>query len=223
MNTAFQHRLGRSVPIVLAPMTGSTTPALAASVSNAGALGSHGCAALSVDQARRDIRKIAASTSAPFNVNFFCHQPPTNNPDRDAEWVDLLTPYFREFDTEPPGELKLGYKSLNENPEMVAMLLEEKPSVISFHFGLPTSDIVRQFKAAGILLFGCATTLNEARAIEDADLDAIIVQGFEAGGHRGVFNVAEDTQTPLLPLLRSEEHTSELQSRFDIVCRLLLE
>lgn len=202
MNTGLQQRLGLAAPIVLAPMAGSTTPALAAAVSNAGALGSHGCAALSIEQARQDIRQIAASTAAPFNVNFFCHQAPSSNPGRDAEWVELLSPYFREFDTEPPSELTLGYKGLNENPEMVAMLLEEKPPIISFHFGLPTSDIVRQLKAAGILLFGCATNLSDARAIESAGLDAIIVQGFEAGGHRGVFNVAEDTEAPLLPLLK---------------------
>src|SRR5699024_12608864 len=97
MNTALQQRLGLSVPIVLAPMAGSTTPALAASVSNAGALGSHGCAALSVDQARRDIRKIAASTSAPCNVHFLCHQQPYNKPDHDSVYVDLHTSYCREL------------------------------------------------------------------------------------------------------------------------------
>lgn len=201
MSSTLQQRLGLASPIVLAPMAGSTTAALAAAVSNAGALGSHGCAAMTVKQAREDIRNIAANTNKPFNVNFFCHQAPITDPTRDAKWIDLLTPYFREFDTEPPGELKLGYKGLNDNPAMVDMLLEEKPPIISFHFGVPNSDIVSQFKAAGIMLFGCATHLKDAKAIEVAGLDAIVVQGFEAGGHRGVFNVSEDTQAPLFTLL----------------------
>ncbi|HLR17646.1 MAG TPA: nitronate monooxygenase [Alcanivoracaceae bacterium] len=210
MGQSLLKRLNLSIPIVQAPMAGSTTPALTIAVSNAGALGSHGCAALSVQQARKDIRAIAAHTKAAFNVNFFCHQPPLTDATRDATWIELLTPYFREFDTEPPGELKLGYVGLDENPEMISMLLEEKPPVLSFHFGVPKAATISKFKAAGIVLFGCATNVSEALAIEAAKLDAIIVQGWEAGGHRGLFDNNTDTEEPLFTLLKKVKEQTTL-------------
>src|SRR5699024_10373807 len=133
--------------------------------------------------------------------NLFCHQSlPLSNEQEDF-WISLFNPYFDAFDSAAPARLSSGYVSLHDNPAMVEMLLEEKPPVLSFHFGLPKTEVIAAFKAAGIILLGCATRVEEALAIEAAGLDAIIVQGQEAGGHQGVFNAQEQDFLPLESLL----------------------
>lgn len=179
-------------PIIQAPMVGVSTPELAAAVSNAGALGSIGLGGSTAEQARALIRKTRALTNAPFNVNLFCHQPANAKPSIEQAWLAHLAPLFRAYKTEPPASLSLGYLSFLESGEMLAMLLEERPAVISFHFGLPPNDWIEQLQHAGITLLACVTTPAEAKLADATKVDALIAQGMEAGGHRGVFDADND-------------------------------
>lgn len=200
-NTAFLADLGLRLPIIQAPMAGVSTVALAAAVSNAGALGSLGLGNATVEQARTQIQQLKKTTAHPFNINFFCHQPPVVDAVLEQAWLQMLNPYFAEFSAVPPAAIQVMNQSFIGNQAMLEMLLEERPAVVSFHFGLPAQAVIEQLKAAGIRLFGCATCLAEAQTIEAAGLDAIIAQGYEAGGHRGVFDPATDLQLGLFSLL----------------------
>lgn len=201
MSSSFLQQLGITVPLLQAPMAGATTPALAAAVSNAGALGGHGCAALSVEAVANHIQEIRRHTSGPFNLNFFCHDPTPLDNQQAQQWIEHFRPLFTALNAPTPNTLTAGYTSLNHNPAMVDLLLKKKPAVLSFHFGVPTPEMVRAFKAQGIILLGCATRLSEAEAIAHAGLDGIIVQGKEAGGHQGVFDRSATVFEPLLELL----------------------
>lgn len=203
MVTDLTEKFGIETPIIQAPMAGVSTPALAAAVSNAGALGSLSVGAMTVEEARSAIQEIRAATNRAFNVNVFCHKTPESNPERDVQWLKTLTPLFESFDAQPPNELREIYLSFNQNEEMLELLLEERPKVVSFHFGLPPSESIRALKKADILLIASATSLDEAKQIEDAGLDAVIAQGYEAGGHRSVFNEdAHDDKLGTLALIR---------------------
>ena len=181
--------IGFSIPVVQAPMAGTATPKLAAAVSSAGGLGSIGIGTSTVDQARLAIREIRTLTDRPFHVNLFCDPPARPDADRDAAWIDYLAPQFRAFDAEPPAALTDTSQSLLGNDDLVAMLLEERPPVISFHFGLPDDSVLARLRESGSFLIGCATNLEDGRAIAAAGLDAVIAQGIEAGGHRGLFDL----------------------------------
>lgn len=194
--------LGIKYPIIQAPMAGTATVAMAAAVSNAGGLGGLGLGASTVEQARDDIQALKNATDKPFNVNVFCHQAEPNDPVRDQAWLKILAPFFAEFAADVPQQITPAYPSFNDNPDMLAMLLAERPAVISFHFGLPSVEVIAKLKAAGIKLLGCATRVGEARAIIGAKLDGIIAQGVEAGGHRGVFKPEEDLELGLFGLLQ---------------------
>ncbi|GAA5073541.1 NAD(P)H-dependent flavin oxidoreductase [Lysobacter panacisoli] len=180
--------LGIDLPIVQAPMAGVSSPAMAAATSNAGALGSIGVGALDAQAARTMIEAVRTATSASFNVNLFCHAPARSRPDAEREWIDRLQPEFAALDAKAPERLTEIYRSFVIDEDMLAMLLEERPPVVSFHFGLPTPGAIRALRDAGITLIATATNLAEARAIEAAELDAIVAQGWEAGGHRGCFD-----------------------------------
>lgn len=196
-------RLALSLPLIQAPMAGVSTPALAAAVSNAGALGSIGVGATDAAGARGMIAELRERTSRPFHVNLFVHAPAQADPDREAAWLEWLAPAFAEFGAEPPQSLRTIYRSFAEDPEMLAMLLEVAPPVVSFHFGLPSAEAVAALRGRDILLLATATSLSEARAIEAAGLDAIVAQGFEAGGHRGMFDpTAPDDAVGTLALTR---------------------
>lgn len=188
MNRHTLDSLGIQLPIIQAPMAGTSTPELAAAVSNAGGMGSMGLAAHTVDQAREAIRRCKGLTSAPFNANFFCHRAPVSDGAVAAAWLEYLSPLFNESGIAPPATLEAPYASFNDNPAMLDMLLEERPPIVSFHFGIPSAADIRKLKATGIILMATATTLPEAQAIEAAGLDVIVAQGVEAGGHRGVFD-----------------------------------
>ncbi|MBL8267056.1 NAD(P)H-dependent flavin oxidoreductase [Steroidobacter sp.] len=175
-------------PIIQAPMAGTSTPELAAAVSNSGGLGSLGVGASSVDQARAAIRATKALTARPFNVNLFCHRRATADASREAAWLEYLAPRFAEFGVEPPSALAEIYQTFVGNDAMLAMLLAERPAVVSFHFGLPEVGWIRQLRQAGIVLLACATNSAEAVECMRAGVDAIVAQGVEAGGHRGVFS-----------------------------------
>lgn len=177
-----------SVPLVQAPMAGVATPSLAAAVSEAGALGSIGVGATDAAGARTMIEEVRSRTTHAFNVNLFVHLGPKADPSREAEWLRWLTPLFVEYNAEPPKTLKTIYKSFADDPEMLSMLLDLAPPVVSFHFGLPSADVLSALRARGIYLMATATSLDEARAIEAAGIDAVVAQGIEAGGHRGVFD-----------------------------------
>src|SRR5690625_3136151 len=181
-------------PVIQAPMSGTSTPTLAAAVSNAGGMGSLGLAACDVEQARAEIRRTRELTDGPFNVNFFCHETPASDTQLESAWLEYLAPLFQEVGADAPSTLKEPYISFNDNPAMADMLQQERPPVVSFHFGIPSGHVIRQLKEAGIVLMATATTLDEARRIEQAGLDIIVAQGVEAGGHRGVFDPHDQDQ-----------------------------
>ena len=204
-------RLGVRYPLIQAPMLGVSTPQLAAAVSNAGALGSISLGASSAAQGRDLIRATRALTKAPFNVNLFCHRPPVADSARENAWLEYLAPLFRRFGAEPPANLTdAGYRSFLTCPDVLEMLLEERPAVVSFHFGLPPREWVQALKAKGILTLACVTCLEEARLAEAADVDALVAQGAEAGGHRGVFEPERDQLIGTLPLVRLLASSSRL-------------
>ncbi len=136
------------------------------------------------------IKDIRDRTRRPFNVNVFCHQPA--QPDRSVEraWLDYLRPHFAEFNSEPPAELRQIYTSFLKDDRMLAAVLAKKPHVVSFHFGLPSAEHVRALRAVGIVLLATATNIAEGRAAANAGVHGVVAQGYEAGGHRGIFDPA---------------------------------
>lgn len=196
--------LGVRHPIIQAPMVGVSTPALAAAVSNAGALGSIGLGASDAAQAREAIRATRALTRHAFNVNLFCHRPARPDPAREAAWLAFLAPRFEALGSAPPAGLGAGYRSFLEAEDVLAVLLEERPAVVSFHFGLPPADWIAQLRDAGSFTLACVTSPDEARQAEAAGVQALVAQGAEAGGHRGCFDPAADALLgtfALLPLV----------------------
>ena len=185
MKTRITELLGIEIPIIQAPMAGVSTPALAAAVANAGGLGSVALGALNSEKGAAAIRAVRETTNYPFNVNFFCHEPPLRDDAKESAWLEVLRPTFEEFGSAPPLKLNEIYKSFNDDDEMLAMVLSERPAIISFHFGLPSPDRILALKSAGILLMSCVTTVAEAQQAKNAGIDILIAQGAEAGGHHG--------------------------------------
>ncbi len=175
-------------PIVQAPMAGISTPEMAAAVSNAGALGSISVGAVDAHQAQVAIRKTQALTDKPINVNVFCHPVSTKDESKESAWIDLLRPKFTQLESTPPKELRVIYKSFIENEELLDVLIAERPAVVSFHFGLPSQWMIDRLKQAGIVLFSSATTVDEGLLNERAGVDVVVGQGYEAGGHRVMFD-----------------------------------
>ncbi len=178
--------LAITIPIIQAPMAGSDSVALARSVSSTGALGSLACAMLTPDAVRESMSALRHETTAPYNLNFFCH--PMKAPDAAAaeRWKTFLRPHYERFnlDIETIAESRL---RLPFDEEMCAVVQELKPEVVSFHFGLPTASLVDRLKSQGMKIVSSATSVSEAKWLESRGCDAIIAQGFEAGGHRGMF------------------------------------
>ena len=192
------------VPIIQAPMVGVSTPALAAAVSNAGALGSIAIGNLAVDDARQLIAQTRALTARAFNVNVFCHPPARAQAQTEAAWLQALAPWFEANGLSLPLGLREPYRSFLADRDMLEMLLQTKPAVVSFHFGLPPHDWVGELRRVGILTLACVTHWHEAMLSEAAGVDALVVQGSEAGGHRGCFDArAHDPMLGLSPLLRA--------------------
>jgi nitronate monooxygenase len=196
------------LPIIQAPMAGISTPAMAAAVANAGALGSLGVGATDAAGARRMIAAVRQQSKRSLNVNVFCHAPARTDHAQhkhalETAWIERLRPEFDRFGATPPDSLQEIYKSFVEDDEMLAALLETRPKVVSFHFGVPSPARVDALRSAGIVLLGSATNLREARILEDAGLHAVVAQGYEAGGHRGMFDPdAEDEQLGAMALTR---------------------
>jgi nitronate monooxygenase len=182
-------------------MAGVQDSALAIAVSNAGGLGSLPCALLSLTAMQEELTRIAAHTSKPYNVNFFCHRPPAPNAEREAVWRAALAPYYQELgldiDAIQPGATRTPFSN-----DAADVLSEFKPPVVSFHFGLPSPDLIARVRTWGARVLSSATTVEEAQWLEAHGVDAIIAQGLEAGGHRGMF-LSDDltTQVGTLALL----------------------
>ncbi len=202
--------LGVQHPIIQAPMVGVSTPELAAAVSNAGALGSIGLGASTPAQSEALIRATRELTHKPINVNLFCHQPPRPDPAREAAWLKQLAPLFAEFDATPPTELSDGYQSFLSSEATLQVLLREHPTVASFHFGLPPSTWIQALRGVGVTTLACVVSPQEAERAEAAGVDALIAQGFEAGGHRGVFEPEHDQHLGTFALVQLISKVSSL-------------
>jgi nitronate monooxygenase len=187
--------LGTALPIIQAPMAGVQESALAIAVSNAGGLGSLPCAMLSLDAMRAELAAIASGTSQPYNVNFFCHEPPEADPEREAAWRNRLRPYYEELGIDIASTAS-GPARAPFSHEAADILNEFKPPVVSFHFGLPSADLLQRVREMGARVLSSATTVDEARWLEARGVDAIIAQGVEAGGHRGMF-LSDDLTTQM--------------------------
>jgi nitronate monooxygenase len=199
--------VGIAHPIIQAPMAGTSTPAMAAEVSIAGGLGSLGVASVDVAAARAAIAAARERTGRSLNVNVFCHQPPRPDAAVEAAWIERLRPEFERFGAAPPPRLRTIYTSFVEDDAMLAMLVAEKPKVVSFHLGLPPGDRIRALRQAGIVLLGTATSLDEGRRLVEAGIQAVVAQGYEAGGHRGVFDTdAPDDRLGTIALTRLLAH-----------------
>ncbi|WP_339467224.1 nitronate monooxygenase [Pseudomonas capeferrum] len=183
--------LGIELPILQAPMAGATGSAMAIAVGAAGGLGALPCAMLTAAQIAEEIEAFrAACPGRPLNLNFFCHQPPLHDAERDARWKQALKPYYSEvgadFEAPTPASNRAPFD------EQSCQLVERlHPEVVSFHFGLPAPQLLQRVKATGAKVLSSATTVAEAVWLERHGCDAIIAMGYEAGGHRGMF-LSED-------------------------------
>lgn len=193
--TTLQSLLGIELPIIQAPMAGVQLSGLAIAVSNAGGLGSLPCAMLAPEGMRDELAALQAGSSRPFNVNFFCHAPPAPSAEREKAWRAALTPYLREFGIDPDA-IPAGPGRAPFSAEAAELLAQFKPAVVSFHFGLPAKELLARVRALGAKVLSSATTVEEARWLEAQGVDAIIAQGAEAGGHRGMFLTEDLTTQP---------------------------
>src|SRR4051794_21577594 len=184
---------GIELPIIQAPMAGVQGSALAAAVSEAGGLGSLPCAMLGADSLRRELAAVRARTAKPFNANFFCHTPPRHDVEREEGWRAALRPYYAELGIDP-GAVAAGPSRAPFDAAAAEVLAEFRPAVVSFHFGLPSEDLLARVRGWGAKVLSSATTVAEARWLEARGVDAVIAQGLEAGGHRGMF-LSEDLDT----------------------------
>ena len=185
--------LGLDVPIIQAPMAGCNGAALVIAVSNAGGLGSLPCATISPEQMRAELSLIKQQTARPVNVNFFVHTHPVPDATREQAWRTKLAPHYRRLGLDPTGETPPAGRA-PFNDEYCRILEEFKPAVVSFHFGMPDAALLRRVKAWGAVVLSSATTVAEAVWLEAHGVDAIIAQGAEAGGHRGIF-LSDDVMT----------------------------
>jgi nitronate monooxygenase len=178
--------LGVELPIIQAPMAGAVLSDMVVAVSEAGGLGSLPCALLSFEQARGELEAIRGKTSRPINVNFFCHQQPPDDPAREMRWRRRLDSYYIELgldnNTDAPSSSRTPF-----DDKMCDLVARFHPGVVSFHFGLPEKNLLARVRKTGAKIISSATTIDEARWLEDQGCDAIIAQGYEAGGHSGMF------------------------------------
>ncbi len=178
--------IGLELPLIQAPMAGVQDHGLAIAVSRAGGLGSLPCAMLEADTLVEQVSAFRAVARGPLNTNFFCHALPDPDPLAEAKWREKLQPYFSEYSIEP-SHIKAGPVRRAFSHEMADVLEPLRPEVVSFHFGLPSVDLMRRIKSWGAKVISSATTLEEAKWLDARGVDAIIAQGLEAGGHRAMF------------------------------------
>jgi nitronate monooxygenase len=181
-----QQLLGTELPLIQAPMAGVQGSAMAIAVCEAGGLGSLPCAMLGAEAIHKELTAIGAGTGKPYNVNFFCHTPPRPDAAREAQWRAALAPYFAEHGIDG-ASIPAGAGRNPFSAEAADVLQDFRPPVVSFHFGLPPADLLARVRSWGSKILSSATTVEEALWLQDQGVDAIIAQGLEAGGHRGVF------------------------------------
>nr|WP_256450020.1 nitronate monooxygenase [Aquabacterium sp. CECT 9606] len=178
--------LGIDLPVIQAPMAGVQGSDMAIAVCNAGGLGSLPAAMLSLSDLRAELSRISSATDRPYNVNFFCHDAPAFDAQRDAAWRLALVPYYQELALDQ-GAIGAGPGRAPFTAEAADVLEEFKPPVISFHFGLPSADLLARVKRWGATVLSSATTVDEGLWLQAHGVDIVIAQGLEAGGHRGHF------------------------------------
>jgi len=174
-------------PLLLAPMAGSGGSALAIAVARAGGLGAIPCASISLETIDAEVRTFrAAAPRSRISLNFFAHTPVTPTDDMTKRWLDRLAPYFAEFGVDVATLPKAGGRAPFD-AAMCSLVADLRPEVVSFHFGLPDDVLLDRVKATGAIVIASATTVAEGRWLQDRGCDAVIAQGYEAGGHRGNF------------------------------------
>jgi nitronate monooxygenase len=193
MKNRFTERFAVELPLIQAPMAGASDAELVIAVCEAGGLGSLPCAMLNPDQVRTAWQAIRQRTARPVNLNFFCHRAPNRDAPRERQWKERLHEYYAELGIDPSAGAAVPNRSPFDDA-MCDMVVELKPEVVSFHFGLPDGGLVERVRSAGCRILSSATTVDEARWLDNEGCDGIIAQGVEAGGHRGMFLVA-DTAT----------------------------
>jgi len=194
MNAMFEP-LGLAAPIIQAPMAGAQDHRLAAAVCQAGGLGSVPAAMLDAEALHAELSALRALTDRPFNVNFFCHSPPAPDAEREARWQAALKPYYQAMALDPSA-IPSGPGRVPFNAESAEVLAAFRPAVVSFHFGLPAPELLARVKSGGSLVLSSATTVQEALWLQAHGADAVIAQGLEAGGHRGMF-LSDDLSTQM--------------------------
>ncbi len=186
---------GIDLPLIQAPMAGSNGLDMAAAVSNAGGLGSLPCAILDAPNLKKALMSIAAKTTKPININFFAHTPAKPDLQSDRKWLTRLSSYYNELNINPPDRLSPG--SIHHfDPALCDVIEEFPPAVVSFHFGLPDQTLIKRINAVGVKIMSSATTPDEARWLVEHGCDVVIAQGYEAGGHRGMF-LSQDVSTQM--------------------------
>lgn len=193
MSRIFREMFGVDLPLIQAPMAGVQQSALAIAVCRAGGLGSLPCAMLAPEAISGEVAAIRAAVSRPFNLNFFCHRPPAPDDVREQRWRTRLSSYAAtlgvDLQAAPRGGVRMPFDG-----DRAALVEALRPPVVSFHFGLPAPDLLARVRATGARILSSATTVDEARWLEGHGVDAIIAQGLEAGGHRGMF-LSDDVTT----------------------------
>jgi nitronate monooxygenase len=194
---------GIESPVVLAPMANFAGVGMAVAVAEAGGLASLPCAALNPDRIRAGVSEFGSRSHKPLNVNFFCHVEAPDDRDRDAAWLERIAPYYAELGVEAPGlPLPGGHPPFGEADCAAVEAL--RPGIVSFHFGLPATPLLERVRAAGCKIISSATTVREALWLAERGVDAIIAQGVEAGGHRGMFLESDiATQVGTFALVRA--------------------
>jgi len=212
--TALCERLGLEVPLIQAPMAGVSTPQMAASVSNAGALGSVALGAFDADQARQALRATRALTGRPIAANVFTHPTPRRDPAAEAQFLERLAPLFTAAGAKPPRALDEIYRSFNDDDAMLEVIAKERPEVVSLHFGPAAPERMEVLKSVGCFVIATATSAREAVALEQTGVDAIVVQSYDAGGHSGAFLGPPQPETAgrqgLLTLVRNVRTTVDV-------------
>jgi len=190
--TPFERVIGARLPILQAPMAGVQGSALAIAVCSAGGLGALPCAMLDAATLRSEVAAIRAATDQPFNLNFFCHSQPVIDAERERRWREVLAPYYAEYGI-AGDDIGDGPSRAPFDAAAAALVEEFRPAVVSFHFGLPPPPLLARVRRSGARIVASATTVAEARWLEARGVDAVIAQGLEAGGHRGMFLDADPT------------------------------
>lgn len=201
---------GIELPIIAAPMANFAGVDLAVALAEAGGLGSIACAALDPDQIRAQAAAFRSRSKRPLHLNFFCHKPAPPDPERDRAWLERIARYFAELKVDPPAPpLGAGHPPFGEAE--CAAVEDLRPDIVSFHFGLPDAGLLDRVRRTGCKVICSATTLREALWLAERGVDAIIAQGAEAGGHRGMFLETDvSTQVGTFALTRAVAETLPL-------------